>query len=298
VVTDAQVAAIMASLESTLDEADANLDADMVAARLEGPALDIRQADYQVAATGGALASMPIERDERADIVVAQNTKWPRVVLVTTKQPSDLVGTPRILVLRQESPREPYRLWGSAGLGSGQSTPEMTASRVGSPTVPMDDADLVVEPGEVLDLYADVLQHGDESEHVGLFIGTDVDGLRRGIEATRKKIMDKKGDAGEYSEAFAASEEGPVVVLATADGGALVIGRLTTTVQAKGIDVTAAAPEDPMLGRVSALAGGQMSTAMTWSYTDIVVFKIPSAATPGPVVVTAYAHVVTSAAKL
>ncbi|MCL2467550.1 MAG: hypothetical protein FWF02_11980 [Micrococcales bacterium] len=297
VVTDAQIVGIMVSLQKTLEAADGKLDADAVAQRLEGPALDVRRADYTVAEHDMPLASMPIERDERWT-VVSQTTTWPRVVLVVTKQPSDLVGTPRILALRQESPREPYKLWGSAGLGSAMSMPEMTAPHVGSPTLPLNSDKLDMKPGDVLARYTDVLENGDDSRYAGAFVGTDNDGMRRGIEATRKKILDKKGDAGEYSETFTADEEGPVVVLATVDGGALVIGELTTRVEAKGIDVSAAAPEDPMLGRVSALAGGQLGSAMTWTYTGVVVFKIPPAAEPGPVIIMAYSHTVTAAEKL
>lgn len=294
VVTEAQVAAIMTSLTDTLAAADANLDGEAVATRLEGPALDIRRADYAVAAAGHELPVLTIERDE-AWTMVAQTTTWPRVVLVSTKQPANLVGTQRILVLRQDSPRDQYRLWGSAGLGSGMSIPKTTVPEVGSPMLPPNAKNLAMTPSDVLPRYADVLKLGDSSEYVGSFDG-EHDGMRQGIEATRAKINAKKGDAGAYAEVFEAPEE-PAVVLATADGGALVVGRLATTVEVKGIDVGAAAADDPMIIRVSSLAGG-MTSSMTWTYTDVVVFWVPPAAEPGPVVVVAYAHTVTSAAPL
>ena len=214
-------------------------------------------------------------------------------MLVSTKQPADLVGTARILVLRQDSPRDQYKLWGSAGLGSGISVPETTVPEVGSP-VP-NDKNLVMPSSDVLPQYADLLKNGDASQYKAAFVGTDQDGMRRGIEATRAKIVAKKGDAGGYDESFEAPEA-PAVVLATADGGALVVGRLTTTVHVTGIDVAAAAADDPMIVRVSALAGG-MAASMTWTYTDVVVFKVPPTSEPGPVVVVAYAHTVTSAAQ-
>ena len=295
VVTDDQVATIMASLDDTLAAADANLDGDALSARLEGPALDVRRADYVVAAAGHELPAMTIERDERWT-VVSQTSTWPRVVLVATKQPTNLVGTARILVLRQDSPRDPYRLWGSAGLGSAMVTPELTDPRWGSSALPLDDTKLVMKPSDVLPQYADVLKNGDSSEHAAAFVGTDQDGMRAGIEAIRAKINAKKGDAGEYTETFDAPED-PAVVLATADGGALVVGRLTTTAEVKGIDVGGAAADDPMMVRVAALAGGTLTSSMTWTYTDVVVFKVPPSTSPGPVVVVAYAHTVTSAAS-
>ncbi len=292
VVTDAQVTAIMKSVTDTLTTADATLDSNAVAARLEGPALAVRQADYVVAAAGNELPAVTIERDEKWT-VVAQTTTWPRVVLVSTKQPANLVGTARILVLRQDSPRDPYRLWGWAGLGSGMAVPEMTVPEVGSPVLPMDDDALVMKPSDVLPAYADLLQNGAASEHAEKFVGTDQDGMRAGIEALRAKIQGKiNGGPGEYTETFDGSEE-PTVVLATADGGALVVGRLTTTVVVKGIEIAA---DDPMLVRVAALSGGTLSSSMTWAYTDVVVFKVPPAAKAGPVVVVAYAHTVTYAA--
>jgi hypothetical protein len=234
---------------------------------------------------------LTIERD--AWTVIAQSDTWPRAVLVSTKQPADLVGTGRILVLRQDSPRDQYRLWGSAGLGSGMATPEMTVPSVGSPMLPLDYGNLVVKPSDVLPQYADLLTNSGDSAYAASFVGTDKDGMRAGIEALRAKIEAKRG-AGEYSETFEASEE-PAVALATADGGALVIGRLTTTVVVKGIEIAA---DDPMLVRVAALSGGTLASSMTWSYTDVVVFMVPPVSKPGPVVVVAYAHTVTSAAPL
>ena len=73
VVTDAQVTSIMTALTDTLATADASLDAGALATRLEGPALDVRRADYQVAAAGNPLPAMTIERDEKWT-VVAQTT--------------------------------------------------------------------------------------------------------------------------------------------------------------------------------------------------------------------------------
>lgn len=292
VVTEAQVTTIMAALTDTLTAADGVLDGDVAATRLEGPALDIRRADYMFAAAGNELPVATIERDEKWT-VVAQSTTWPRVVLVSTKQPANLVGTARILVLRQDSPRDPYRLWGWAGLGSGMAVPETTVPGVGSPVLPLDDAGLVMKPSDVLPAYADVLRSGDASGHAASFVGTDQDGLRAGVEALRSKIQTKIGAGpGQYVETFDAPEE-PVAVLATADGGALVIGRLTTTVAVSGIEIQA---DDPGMVRVAVLSGG-LAAAMTWTYTDVVVFKVPPAADPGPVVVVAYAHTVTSAAQ-
>jgi len=295
VVTEAQITTIMTALTGTLEVADAALDSDAVAARLEGPALDVRRADYVVAAAGHELSPVTIERDARWT-VVAQTTTWPRVVLVSTTQPDDLIGTARILVLRQDSPRDQYRLWGSAGLGSGISVPEMTVPEVGSQLLPPNHKNLPILPADVLPWYADVLKNGDASEHVESFVGTDKDGMRAGLEATRRKIGERIGNGpGKYEETIEAPEE-PAVVLATADGGALVVGRLTTTVQVKEIDVGATA-DDPMMVRVAALAGGTLTSSMTWGYTDVVVFKVPPEATK-PVVVVAYAHTVTSAAPL
>jgi len=292
VVTEAQIVAIMDSLAATLEEADGALDIDAAAARLEGPALDVRRADYVVAGAGHDLRPFFTERDAKWT-VTGQTTSWPRVVLVSTKQPSDLVGTPRILVLRQDAPREQYRLWGWAGLGSEMVVPDMTVPQVGSQVLPDNARTLVMAPSDVLERYADLLQKGDDSQYADQFTS---DMMRGGIEATRAKILARKGD-GQYKETFEAPE-GPVAVFATADGGALVIGQVTMTVEAKGIEVTSAVPSDPMPIRVSALAGGEMSTSMTWTYTDVIVFMVPSADKGGPVVVFAYAHTVTAAAKL
>ena len=117
---------VLTDVGAVLAAADAALDPAQLPPRVEGPALAVRTAEYaRATATAGAKPPTALPTDEQA-LIVPQTDVWPRTQLVVTKQPDDLQA-PRILVMQQTAPREPYRLWGWGRMGAGVQMPATAA---------------------------------------------------------------------------------------------------------------------------------------------------------------------------
>ncbi|WP_230685293.1 hypothetical protein [Cellulomonas sp. JZ18] len=286
-----QTQRVLASVGEVLAAADAASDPTGLPARLVGPALATRTAEYVWAtATAGARPPTALPVDEQA-LVVPETDTWPRTQLVVSEQPDDLQA-PRVLVLQQASAREPYKLWGWARLLQGVQMPPTAAPEEGSPVLAPDEGGLLVPPAEVGARYADVLTNGDASAHAATF---QPDSFRAAVEQSRNTLATslQGAGAGGLSETYVAAAA-PVVTLGTADGGALVVTELTTT---STVTLTGGAtiPVEPFY---AALAGGVSTAGTSFSrvFTGVLVVYVPPADSGAQAQVLAAEHVVTSAA--
>lgn len=286
--TAAQSQAVVAAVGQVLSAADKSLDASALPARLTGPALAMRSAEYvRAAATGGAKPPTTLPASE-ASAVIPQTDVWPRTMLVLTDQPDDLTAR-RVLILQQASPREQYKLWGWARMFPGE-FPTTAALPTGSTVLPDEGTGLVVQPSQVLAQYADVLANGAASPSGAAFAA---DTFRTATEANRTQQQALAAEGGATFTETYAPVGGPVVSLATQNGGALVVGQLTTT-----STITAAAGgtltnSDPFL---ATLAGAAPTTSLVRTYTDVLIFYVPPASAGGQVVAVAAEQIVTAAA--
>lgn len=263
-----QSTSVLQDVGAVLAAGDATFDATGLPARLTGPALDVRKLEYaRATSTGGARLPTALPTVAQV-IVVPDTTDWPRTQLVVTEQPETLEA-PRILVLRQESPREPYRLWGWARLGPGVQMPATAEPEIGSPTVAPDSTALLVPPQSVLPQYADVLANGDASAYAAMH---PQDFFRQTIEAARANMQAAVAPVGTVAETYVPKAD-PPVALATADGGAIVVGAIDTTttlaIAEPGIDL------DPT---TAALAGKpRVTSSLVSTWADVLVFYVPPA---------------------
>jgi len=288
-VTVAQSENVLSSLGDVLAAGDEALDASLLAPRVEGPALAIRTAEYQRAqATHGERPPTVLPTQAQA-VVVPETDQWPRTQLVVTEQPADLQA-PRVLVLRQEAPRDPYRLWGWARMGPGVQMPPTSAPDAGSPVLAADAPGLVVTPADALRQYADVLGNGDASQFAGTFAP---DAFRSGIEEARAATAAGVEAAGTATETYTPGDT-PVVALGTADGGALVVGQLTTV---STVTLTVAGGEIPISDPFYQALTGTQSAASSFArtFTDVLVMYVPPEGSGAQVQVLAAEHAVTSA---
>ncbi|WP_208012655.1 hypothetical protein [Cellulomonas shaoxiangyii] len=283
-----QTQRVLASLGDVLTHADATKDPAGLPDRLVGPALATRTAEYVWAnATGGARQPTALPLDEQA-LVVPETATWPRTQLVVSEQPDDLQA-PRVLVLQQASPREPYKLWGWARLLQGVQMPPTAAPEEGSPELPADAEGLVVPPAEVGARYADVLTNGDASEHAPTFA---LDSFRAAVEKARADTTAALQDAATLAETYVAADA-PVVTLGTVDGGALVVTEMTTT---STVSVTSAGGTIAIEPFYAALAGTTSAgTSFSRVFTDVLVVYVPPADSGAQAQVLAAEHTVTSA---
>ena len=287
--TVSQSQRMLADLGAVLTAADTALDAAQLARRVAGPALAVRTAEYvRSTATAGAKPPTALPTDEQA-LIVPQTDVWPRTQLVVTKQPDDLQA-PRILVMQQAGPREPYRLWGWGRMGAGIQMPATAAPETGSPALALDATGLVVTPAEALQQYADVLGNGDASAFAATF---QPDTFRTSIEAARAATVAGVQAAGAVTETYTPEAE-PVVTLGTVDGGAIVVGQLTTV---STVTLTVEGGTIPISDPFYAALTGKQSAVNNFvrTFTDVLVMYVPPAGSGAQVQLLAAEHVVTSA---
>jgi hypothetical protein len=280
---------VLTDLGAVLAAADAALDPAQLPPRVEGPALAVRSAEYvRAAATAGAKPPTALPTDAQA-LIVPQTDVWPRTQLVVTKQPDDLQA-PRILVMQQGAPREPYRLWGWGRMGAAVQMPATAAPETGSPVLAPDATGLLMTPTEALQQYADVLANGDASAFAASFAP---DTFRSSIEAARAATAAGVQAAGTATETYT-PEAAPAVTLGTVDGGAIVVGQLTTV---STVTLTVAGGTIPISDPFYAALTGKTSAGSNFvrTFTDVLVMYVPPAGSGAQVQLLAAEHAVTSA---
>ena len=272
VLSSVQSVDVLSRIGVVLATADSKLDPVGLPERLVGPALAIRTAEYvKAAATGGARPPTVLPMTAQI-FVTPDTTTWPRTQLVVTAQPADLQA-PRLLVLTQPTARDPYRLWGWARLGAGVKMPPTADSATGSAPLGPDAGGLLLTPAQTLTQYADVLANGDRSSFVGAF---PADFFRTLIESKRAEYTESVKAVATVTETYTPAADG-VYAMATANGGAIVVGNLTT---ATSIAVTqgSVALDDPFEAALAGRKSLTKSSVRTW--TDVVAFYVPPAGSP------------------
>lgn len=270
VLDEARMERVLAGLGETLAAADAAGDPELLAPRVVGPALEMRAGEYRLAAaTDGSDAPQPLGTAAQVEAVAATEA-FPRDAMVITQVPEG-ANLPQLLVLVQPQPREQYRLWAWVDLFPGIQTPPLTHPETGSVPLAPDAEGLVAPPTEVVERYVDTL--GDaESEFADQFADDPYGpSVREQVEGTDASIE----AAGDATISFAVGDDAPRS-LATADGGAIVVGELRSTITYRK---TVAGSTLTVAGSVGALLGEDREVRGTVSGTSevIVAFYVPPA---------------------
>lgn len=284
-----QVSAVLTGLGAVLKVADATNDPAPLAARLSGPALVSRTAEYLVSAKL-ADPSVRTELPVGSQTVITPDTStWPRAVVVVTEQPQNL-QSPRVLTLVQDDPRSPYRLWGWARLLPDTKMPPTAAPTAGSTPLQPNAPGLVLTPKEVVEQYADVLAKGDVSTFASSF---SPDVFHKQIEttlaATKTGLTQGLGTAATVTETYQ-PRPGELYSFSTLDGGALVIAGMTTTTS-----LTLSGGKIEFQNDVAALLGTTtVSSSATFVWSDVLVFLVPAKGSSALIQVLAAEHIRTA----
>lgn len=263
---------VLAEIGDVIAEADEEDDAELLATRLEDPALGVRSAEYELrsatADTDEAVDIQPLTTESNVSIVAASDT-WPRTVLVVTEIPDD-ANSPLLIGLRQEDPHAPYQMSSWVRLLPGVTMPETDVPEAGSAEVPMDSEDFFVGPSQAVNRYADVLTQGEDSNHADLF---EEDPFRELVEQETDNLASNVDEAGEFEHTTERVSDA-TFAMATADGGLVVVGAMITQ-----YDFTKT-EEDGELevgGQLAALApdGGEVEESLTGTYDLMVAFYVP-----------------------
>lgn len=289
VVSETQERKILDAVATTVAEHDEPSSAKGLAERVTGPALAMREAELRLAAeTGNERWRTDLSTDTQ-QVVLPSDKGWPRTSYAV--QPDGPIA-PALMVFDQASAREQYQLWGYVSLVPGVSLPPFADPGLGSAAVaPDDDASLVSAPQDALAGYAEVLTDGEAAKGTAAY---DDDRLRqelRQLEKSQTEVPGWKTTEGKYSFAAKVDESTGLRAVRTADGGALVVGGLTSTQTIELGQEGAEIKADALPPAQQALLGDRAVTGrLRTSYQDLVALYVPSAGSEHKITLVGFRH--------
>ncbi|VII96813.1 hypothetical protein [Arthrobacter sp. DR-2P] len=275
VLLDAQFRRILEQVSSAVDAGDAAKDAAKLADRVGGTELEVRTQNYKIRSQVGSYEPrMPVRSTKLLTTVVTSDREWPRSVMAVTQGDGNVV--PQLLTLVQPSPRENYKLVETNPLQPGTTFP--TINRDGTETLAAGDKTGLLYSGEeAMSGLADRLTSADSAYKDKLVEGESSPYIADTLSYQAEVV--KAGENGNFSFTHKVAPEN-TVVFRTADGGALVLGRINF-----GFEGTPKASGDKLTigDDAAALAGGkETTTGMVLSFAESVAVYVPPAGSTDP----------------
>lgn len=297
-VTTRQAERIIERVATTVAEADAAANGDLASARLAGPALELRQANYAARANNGEIGALPAIPTGAVELVLPQQTDvWPRQVFAVVTNPDDETVPPVALVLTQAAPREQYKATYIVTLEPQAVLPEVPPASLGTAFLPPDTPFLPVQPASIIPSYAEVLLLGEAGAPNFALFQAEGDSLRAQIGFEKKEERRAAIPSTAAIDFTNAASDAEVVTMSTLDAGALVLGYLTET---ETVTPTQSGAAVNASGTVAALAGIESSErGITATYGVQVLFYVPSLENPDdPVVLLGYTQGLVAASEV
>lgn len=295
-VTEAQVTRIVSEIGTVAAKADTDLNKDLIATRLAGPALELRLANYKVRAVDAATPSVEAIRTGPVKLILPQQgDAWPRTVFAVIQDPAEATVAPLALMLIQEDARSNYKVNYAVTLEPKLVLDNLAASSVGAAKLSSESKLLQLPPAELAAAYGDILMTDTASPSNDLF-QVEGDSLRTKVGLAAKNAF----VAALPTTAKAAYTDTPgpgrVVALSTTDSGAIVAVQvnetLTVTPVKEGASVKAT-------GQVKALSGKESTTkGVSATYGLQLLFYVPSANEPGKAVLLGFSQGLIDAKEL
>lgn len=296
-VTVRQVERIIAKIGVVAETADAARDAELIATRFDGAALQARVANYTIRGNDPSITEMPtlIPEGKVTYIVPQQTDGWPRSVMAVVQDAKDATIPPVALFLVQADPRSDYKVSYAITLEPAAVLPDVAPASVGASRLPKDSGVLKYSPSAAALAYADILEKDAESAAY-LDFQVEGDSLREAVGVDAKAAQ-RAALPTTASLAFShAIGEAEAIALATNDSGALVAVNLyeITTVT----PVEAGAAVNPT-GQVKALSGSAISTkGVVATYSDQLLFYVPPAGSDAKIVLLGYSQGLVKASEV
>jgi hypothetical protein len=298
-VTVPQLRVILARISAVAAKADADKDVELAKTRFDGPALDLRAANYairKVDDTQAALAAIPADG---ATVILPQQQKadkWPRVVFTVVQDPTDEKAAPLGLMLEQQTPRSNYKVEYATALEAGAQLPKLAPEQVGAPRFGSDVKLLKMAPSKLALAYGEILEKGPTSETTKDF-DTSNDKLIGLIGLENRKDLQAKVTANKGKLEFT-NTVGPYdsISLGSNDSGAIVMAYLNETVTATPAEAGASVHPE---GQVKSLSGVTGSTKGTVAvYGDQLLFYVPTVTSKQKISLLGFATGLTTAKEL
>ncbi|MFF2843220.1 hypothetical protein [Paenarthrobacter sp. NPDC057981] len=277
VMLESQLQRILEQVASTVDAADAAKDAAKLAPRVDKMELQIRTQNYKIRSTVSAYEPrMPVRATKLQSSVISTKKDWPRTVYALTQGEGNVV--PQVLTLVQLSPRENYKLWGTAPLQPGTNFPSFPVPRKGTTPVPASDKDgLAYSGNQALEILSEMLTNPDSPNRSKLADGQSSPYIAGALAYQADTVKNGSSANFKFTHTPVTNQ---TVVLKTADGGALVVGRLDFSFEG----TPKAAGDKLILEDDSAVfAGGkETTTGMVLNFAESVAVYIPPAGSSDP----------------
>jgi hypothetical protein len=295
-VTVRQIDRIVGSISELAATSDADLNAETLATRFEGAALQLRTANYAIRTADPAIAALPPIPNGEIEVVLPQQTEsWPRTVFVVSRDDKDATIAPVALFLVQDDPRSNYKVSYAITLEPSAVLPDVAPASVGAPALAPDNAVLKMSPDDVALAYANILENDLESPYFADF-EEDGDSLRVAIGVAGKEAI-RAALPTTASVTFAHSlGDEPPISLATNNAGAIIAVNLNETTTVAPVEEGAAV--NPT-GQVKALSGLSVTTkGVTATYGDQLLFYVPPAGSKDPIILLGYSQGLISATEI
>jgi hypothetical protein len=224
VVIEPQLERILNSVASTVAEADAASDADLLKPRVDGPAVELRSAGYAVRAKDKkAQAPTPVAGSPVLTRMIPAGAGWPRTVVALTQGEGNPV--PQALVLTQKSPRTNYKLVSAIQMLPGTTFPAAEADGALSELKPDEKGKLSMAPQAAVSAIADLLT-SPKGKQKGTF---EANSFADAITKFQSGVVADKDNAA-ATISFRHDADAPSTrAFGTEDGGAVVFGYLEHT---------------------------------------------------------------------
>lgn len=208
--------------------------------------------------------------DSVRQVVIPKADGWPRSIVTITDN-TDSMGSPRLLVIDQSNARDNYKLWGVVRLFSGATLPKFPVPTVGAQQGTDADTDLVATPKEAVNMYADVLANGSNSQYAGQVAD---DSLRQTVQQLTDTVQQGvAGNKGTQQQTFA-PVDGQIRVMHATGGGALVVAQIQSVWERTGGEGRESRPASD--AETALFGGGKPTSTMRVTYSNVVALFVPA----------------------
>ena len=267
VMTKDQVKRVLEEITTVVSDADAELNRESLEARVSGPALVARRAAYNIARrTENAEPPAPLLASPIQLFLPSATDTWPRSVMVVTGE-----QTLTMMILRQETARDQYRLYQYMDILPGVDFPEVAAEEIGANTVKEDSKFLLMPPADLATAVGSLLNEGPDSTWSILVDGDNQ--YIADVSSVQQSLAQTLSNANVTFDHKISPDD--MVLLTSGEGGALVgiymIDTYTIIPKSPGDAVAISGQEAILLG-----AGGS-ATGIETRYGAMLLFHMPAA---------------------
>jgi hypothetical protein len=295
-IPESQAQRIVRDALTVAERADAKRKVALLAPRFAGPALVLRKAAYAARKHDKQLKlpqALPASTASIRVVLPEATSTWPRTLFAVVTDSAKPSVAPQALTLVQDDPRSPYRVRYAMSLA--RTLPVLAPSVSGAKRLQNDTRLLRVRPVDLPAAYGLLLRH-PKAPAAAMF-DTSSDSLMKTAGAAAKKRISKRlGSTARIRFSDTTKQLGPVIAMATADGGAIVAVNLKEAWTVKPVkDGVTVKPSGATkaLAKVGSTAKGIVST-----YGYQLLFAVPAAGSKSPVELLGYAQGLTSAKEL